>query len=152
MKMKRTIQLLILSILVFGTAGGITAVAAADTGFYPGYATDPDFFSPTWAPAKYTTPYSDPNFFNSNWSGQSSYWPTSNIGFNSASWKMSTYKPMADPDFLYSNWSVKAPVLFRYTGVDSTRASTLDLDPFASDDELRAQGWIIQGDFWQAWN
>lgn len=148
MKMKRNMQLLIISTLVFGMAGGISMVAAADTSFYPGYATDPDFFSPTWAPAKLTSSYSDPNFFNSNWSGKSSYWPTSNIGLNSASWKMSTYKPMADPDFLYSNWSVKAPVLFRYSGIDSSRINSMNLDPFASDDELRAQGWTIISDFW----
>jgi hypothetical protein len=152
MSLKRSIKLLIISFLVFGVAGGVSIVAAEETNLHPGYLTDPDFFSPTWKPAKITTSYSDPYFFNSNWSGKSSYWTMNNEGTNPANWKTPIYRSMSDPDFLYSNWSAHTPVLFRYSGIDSSRMQSLDLDPFASDDELRAQGWTIQGDFWQAWN
>jgi hypothetical protein len=152
MTLRRGILLLILSLLVFGMAGGVSMVAAATSDFNPGFITDPDFFSPSWKPAKITWSFSDPDFFNSDWSGKTLYKPVADPDFNLASWKVPTIKPAADPDFLYSNWSVKAPVLFRYSGVDTSRINNYNLDPFATDTELRAQGWIIEGDFWGPWN
>lgn len=148
MTLKRGIRLLILSLLVFGMAGGISMVAAATSDFNPGFITDPDFFSPSWKPAKITWSYSDPDFFNSNWSGKSLYTPVADPTFNLASWKVPTVRPVADPDFLYSNWTVKAPVLYRYSGIDSSRLNNLNLDPFASDEELRSQGWEVSGNLW----
>jgi hypothetical protein len=152
MKVRRIKLLLIISLLVFGMVGGVSIVAAAENSFNPGYATDPDFFSHSWAPAKYTSSYSDPDFFSSNWKPAKITYSFADPDFFSSNWTVPTYKPSADANFLYSNWSVKTPVLFRYSGIDSTRTNNYNLDPFASDDELRAQGWDIKGDFWQAWN
>ena len=128
MNVRRMKLLLVLSLLVFGMAGVVSTVSAAGNSFNPGYGTDPYFFSPGWAPTKLTYSFSDPDFF-------------------LPSWKVPTYKPAGDPNFLYSNWSVQPPVLFRYSGIDSSRINNYNLDPFASDDELRAQGWEIKGDF-----
>lgn len=145
--MRHTIQLLIISLLVFGLAGGISMVAAAETSLNPGYGTDPDFFSPTWAPAKYTS-YTDPDFFNSTWKPTKTTYSFADPDFFSPSWKVPTYKPMGDANFLYSNWSVKSPVLYRYSAIDSTLTNTSSLDPFASDSALRAQGWQISNNLW----
>ena len=166
MKIKRMIQLLIISLLFFGMAGGVSMVAAADTSFNPGYGANSDFFSPGWAPAKYTSSYSDSDFFSSSWAPAKYTNPYSDPGFNTAPWKSTTinssfadpdfftsgwtaptYIPKADSTFLNPNWSVQTPVLFRYSGIDSTRINNYNLDPFASDAELRAQGWQISGGF-----
>jgi hypothetical protein len=144
MRMRQPIQLLIISLLVFGLAGGVSMVAAADTSLNPGYGTDPDFFSPTWAPVKYTS-YTDPDFLNSTWKPAKITYSFADPGFLSSSWKVSTYKPMGDANFLYSNWSVKTPVLYRYS---PTLANTSSLDPFASDAALREQGWQISNTLW----
>lgn len=161
----RLMRILAISLLVFGMAG-IMSVMAAE-GFYPGAGSDPYFFSPNWKPvkitysfsdpdffssdwkpAKITYSYSDPDFFISNWTGKSLYTPVADPDFNSAYWNVPTYKPAGDPDFLYSNWSVKAPVLYRYSGIESSRINSLHLDPFASDSELEEQGWEVTNTLW----
>ena len=147
MNIRRTTQLLIISLFVFGMAGGVSMVVAADTRLNPGYGTDTDFFSPGWAPAKYTYSFSDPDFFLPTWKPAKINYSFSDPDFFSSNWTVPTYKPSADANFLYSNWSVKTPVLFRYSGIDSSRTNNYNLDPFASDDELRAQGWEINGGF-----
>lgn len=144
--MRRIVQLLIISLLVFGLAG-ISTVAASDT-LNPGYPADPDFFSPNWKPAKITSSYSDPYFFNSNWKPARVNYSYSDPDFFLPSWKVPSIKPVADPDFLYSNWSVHAPVLFRYSGMDPKLVKNYNLDPFASDDELRAQGFEVSNNLW----
>ena len=148
MTMRRGLLLLFISFLVFVVAGGVSMVAAAEGEFYPGFTTDPDFFLPSWKPAKITWSFTDPDFFNPDWSGKKIYTPVADPEFNLASWKVPTVKPAADPDFLYSNWSVKAPVLYRYSAIDPTRINNYNLDPFATDDELRAQGLDVTGNLW----
>ncbi|MEI7434373.1 MAG: hypothetical protein WCJ93_08990 [Methanomicrobiales archaeon] len=123
-------------------------VAAADATINPGATSDPDFFSPGWAPLKYTSPFADPSFFNSNWSGKSVYKSLSDPDFLSTSWRVPTYTSTNYPGFQYSNWSVKTPVLFRYSQIEPSRTNNFKLDPFASDDELRGQGWQVTNNLW----
>ena len=122
-------------------------VAAADTSFNPGYGADSDFLSPGWAPAKYTSSYSDPDFFSSTWKTTKINYSYADPDFFTSTWTVPTYTPKADASFLNSNWSVQAPVLFRYSGIDSSRIDSYNLDPFASDAELKEQGWVISGGF-----
>ena len=118
MNVRRMKLLLLISLLVFGMAGIVSPVAAAGNSFNPGYGTDPYFFSPGWAPAKLTYSFTDPDFFSSSWKPAKLLIPLLTL-ISSSHWKVPTYKPAGDPDFLYSNWSVKAPVLFRYSTIDS---------------------------------
>ena len=148
MNVRRMKLLLVLSLLVFGMAGIVSPVAAAGNSFNPGYGTDPYFFSPGWAPAKLTYSFTDPDFFSSSWKPAKLTYSFTDPDFFLPSWKVPTYKPAGDPDFLYSNWSVKAPVLFRYSSIDSSRINNYNLDPFATDDELRAQGLDVTGNLW----
>lgn len=67
MNVRRMRLLLVISLLVFGMAGVVSPVAAAENSFNPGYGTDPYFFSPGWAPTKLTYSFTDPDFFSSNW-------------------------------------------------------------------------------------
>jgi hypothetical protein len=152
MNVKRTTQLLIISFLFFGLAGGVSMVAAADTSFNPGYGADSDFLSPGWAPAKYTSSYSDPDFFSSTWKTTKINYSYADPDFFTSTWAVPTYTPKADASFLNSNWSVQAPVLFMNSGRDSSQINNTYIDPFMSDSKIRAQliaqGWEIKGDFW----
>jgi len=138
---------ILLSLLVFGLAGGAGIVAAADSTLNPGYSTDPDFFSPAWAPEKYTYSFTDPDFFLSSWKPSATKYLYSDPGLLSSEWAIPVYKPTADVNFTYSNWSVKQPVIFRFSGIDSARISNYNLDPFATNDELRAQGFVIDDNY-----
>ena len=108
---------------------------------------DSDFFSPSWAPARYTNPYSDPGFNTAPWKSTTINSSFADPDFFTSGWTAPTYIPKADATFLNPNWSVQTPVLFRYSGIDSSRINNYNLDPFASDAELRAQGWQISGGF-----
>jgi len=167
MILKRVILFLVVCFLFFGMAGGVAMVAAAGNGLNPGAGTDPDFFSPNWKPNWPTSSYSDPDFNLPSWKPKwpvGSYsdldltspdwkpnWPTSSYSdpnFFSSTWKVPTYASFSDPDFMNSNWSVQSPVLFRFSLIAPSRAGNYDLDPFATDEELRAQGFIFSGGFW----
>ncbi|MEI6840046.1 MAG: hypothetical protein WCK53_02175 [Methanomicrobiales archaeon] len=165
MILKRVILFLGVSILIFGIAGGVSVVAAATDGWSPGAGGhEPDFFSPTWNVPTYTpmsepdfllptwkvptyTPISEPDFLLPTWKVPT-YTPMTEPNFMHSNWSVPTYTPMTEPNFMYSNWSVPKPVLFRYSLIDPSRIDSYNLNPFASDAELRAQGWHITNSFW----
>ena len=78
--------ILIIFLLIFGMAGGISIVAAATDSWSPGAGTDPDFFSPDWKVPTYSSMF-EPDLL-------------------APDWKVPTYSSMFEPDFMYSNWTV----------------------------------------------
>ena len=78
--------ILIIFLLIFGMAGGISIVAAATDSWSPGAGTDPDFFSPDWKVPTYSSMF-EPDLL-------------------APDWKVPTYSSNTDPYFTYSNWTV----------------------------------------------
>ncbi len=160
MILKRVILLLVVSIMVFGIAGGISMVSAATdswyTGagqgyggtnsWYPGAGHEPGFFSPDWKPHTYT-PMSEHDFLLSDWKVHA-YTPMSEPNLRYPNWTVRNITPVSEPNFMYSNWTVPKPISFRYSLIDPSRLDNYNLDPFATNDELRAQGWRISNRIW----
>ncbi len=164
MDIRRMKLLLIVTLLVFGMAGGVSVVAAATSTWNPGSGHEPDFLSPDWKVPTYTpmsdpaflspdwkvpayTPISDPGLLSPSWK-MPNYTPMADPGFSSSAWKVPNYTPMSDSRFMNSNWSVQQPVSFRYSLIDPSRINNYHLDPFATDADLRAQGWHITNSIW----
>ncbi len=146
MDIRRMKLLLIVTLLVFGMAGGVSVVAAATSTWNPGSGHEPDFLSPDWKVPTYT-PMSDPGLLSPSWK-MPNYTPMADPGFSSSAWKVPNYTPMSDSRFMNSNWSVQQPVSFRYSLIDPSRINNYHLDPFATDADLRAQGWHITNSIW----
>lgn len=161
---RRMKLLLVISLLFFGMAGGVSVVAAATNSWYPGAGHEPGFLSPDWKLPTYIpmsepdflspdwkvhtiTPIADPNIMNSNWKVPS-YTPIADPNIMNSNWTVRNYTPIADPNIMNSNWSVQKPVLLRYSLIDPSRLSSYNLDPFASNKELIAQGWHITNRIW----
>jgi len=178
MLLKRVILFLVVTILVFGIVGGVSVVSAASSNWftgagqesgvsnswYPGAGHEPGFFSPDWKPHTYN-PMSEPDFLLPDWKVHP-YNPMSESDFLLPDWKVHAYTPIAEPNFMYpnwtvrnitpiaapnfmnSNWTVPKPISYRYSLIDPSRLDNYNLDPFATNDQLRAQGWRISNRIW----
>jgi len=146
MILKRVILFLVVTLLVFGIAGGISMVSAATNSWYPGAGHEPGFFSPDWKPHTYT-PMSEPDFLLPDWKVHA-ITPIAEPNFMYRNWTVRNITPIAEPNFMNSNWTVPKPISFRYSLIDPSRLDNYILDPFATNDELRAQGWRISNRIW----
>ena len=91
--------ILIIFLLIFGMAGGISIVAAATDSWSPGAGTDPDFFSPDWKVPTYSSMF-EPDLLAPDWKVPT-YSSNTDPYFLTTYWKVPTHTSMYEHNFMY---------------------------------------------------